>query len=137
MPLLLTVPLPPSSDAARALLPDVVTVPVLVIVLPEAPGLLWPHAAVMPYELLPVVVMEPLLTSVLLLPLAAMPSLYVPVVVITPVAPLVIVLLLFTPISIAPRLATPVPLPDSERLPLLVTALCVSTENGVGVVANA
>jgi hypothetical protein len=75
VPLLLIVPLPPSSDAARALLPDVETVPVLMSILPEAPVLLCPQAAVMPYELLPVVVTLPLLISVLLLPFAAMPSL--------------------------------------------------------------
>ncbi|MDN7958302.1 hypothetical protein QZM41_21655 [Burkholderia orbicola] len=51
---------------------------------------------------------------------------------ITPVAALVSVLPLFTPSSTAPRFATPVPLPDIDRLPLLVIVLDVSTENGVG-----
>lgn len=133
---LVIVPLPPSSDAARALLLDIVTVPVLTIWLPDAPGLLCHHAAVIPYELLPVVVIVPLLTSVLLLPFAAIPSLYAPVVEITRVAPLVSVLPLFTQSSAAPRFITPVPLPDIGRLPLLVIALDVSTENGVRVVGN-
>src|SRR6516165_3789785 len=55
------VPLPPRIDAARALLPDVDTVPVLISELLSCPVLVWPHAADMPYALGPAVVIVPLL----------------------------------------------------------------------------
>src|SRR6516164_11067234 len=86
------VPLPPRIDAARALLPDVDTVPVLINVLLSCPVLVCPHAADMPYAFGPAVVIVPLLVSVLPLPLAAMPSLKAPVVVIVAPAALVSVL---------------------------------------------
>ena len=71
VPLLLMVPLPPRIEAARALLPDVNTVPVLINTLLSCPVLVCPHAAVIPYALGPAVVIEPLPMSVLPLPLAA------------------------------------------------------------------
>ena len=82
VPLLLMVPLPPRIDAARALLPDVDTVPVLIDTLLGCPMPVCTHAAVIPNALGPAVVIEPLLRSVLPLPLAAMPSLKAPVVLI-------------------------------------------------------
>ncbi len=48
LPLLLIVPLPPMMDAARALLPEVVTEPVLTKVLFNCPTLVCPQAAVIP-----------------------------------------------------------------------------------------
>jgi hypothetical protein len=48
------------------------------------PTLVCPHAAVIPYAFGPLVVIEPLLVSVVPLPLAAIPSLNAPVVVIEP-----------------------------------------------------
>ena len=45
VPLLLMVPLPPRIDAARALLPEVDTVPLLINVLFNWPELVCPHAA--------------------------------------------------------------------------------------------
>ena len=48
VPLLLMVPLPPRIDAARALLPEVVTLPLLINVLFNWPTFVCPHAAVMP-----------------------------------------------------------------------------------------
>ena len=112
VPLLLMVPLPPRIDAARALLPDVDTVPVLINVLLSCPVFVCPHAAVMPYALGPLVVIVPLLVSVLPLPLAAMPSLKAPVVLIVAPVELVSVLPLVLPSIAAPRLV-PLPPPPS------------------------
>ena len=121
------VPLPPRIDAARALLPDVDTVPVLINTLLSCPVLVCPHAADMPYALGPAVVIVPLLVSVLPLPLAAMPSLKAPVVVIVAPAALVSVFPLVLPSIAAPRLV-PLPAPPlSDNVPLLVMVLFCST----------
>src|SRR6516164_4214066 len=110
------VPLPPRIDAARALLPDVDTVPVLIKVLLSCPVLVCPHAADMPYAFGPAVVIVPLLVSVLPLPFAAMPSLKAPVVVIVAPAALVSVLPLVLPSIAAPRLVPLVSAPNALAL---------------------
>lgn len=51
---------------------------------------------------------------------------------ITPLLVLVIVFPVLAPSSTAPRLATPLPLPLIDRLPLLLMVLALSTEYGVG-----
>ena len=123
VPLLLMVPLPPRIDVARALLPDVDIVPVLINVLLSCPVLVWPHAADMPYALGPAVVIVPLLVSVFPLPLAAMPSLKAPAVLIVAPAALVSVLPSVLPSIAAPRLV-PLPAPPlSDSVPLLVMVL--------------
>jgi hypothetical protein len=127
VPLLLTLPLPPSIDVARALLPEVDTVPVLISELLVCPVLVCPHAAVIPYALGPPVAIEPLLMSVLPLPLAAMPSLKAPVVLIAAPAPLVSMLPFVLPSIVVPRLVPLPPPPLSDSVPLLVMVLFLST----------
>ena len=106
---------------------EVDTVPVLINALLSCPVLVCPHAAVIPYALGPAVAIEPLLMSLLLLPLAAMPSLKAPVVLIVAPAALVSVLPLVLPSIAAPRLV-PLPAPPlSDSVPLLVMALFWST----------
>src|SRR6516225_2755485 len=114
------VPLPPRIDAARALLPEVDTEPVLINVLLSWPTLVCPHAALMPYAFGPVVVIVPLLVSVLPLPLAAMPSLKAPVVLIVAPVPLVRLFEFVLPSIAAPRLVPLPPPPLRFTVPLFV-----------------
>jgi hypothetical protein len=109
-------------------------VPVLINTLLGCPMPVCTYAAVIPNALGPAVVIEPLLRSVLPLPLAAMPSLKAPVVLIVAPAALVSVLPLLLASIATPRLIPPVPAPPlSDSVPLLVMVLfCWTLRMGDG-----